>query len=74
MNKIIKEYKKTFGLEGNFSIEEDFYPLDLKLSMKNFAIKPFYHSFISLRNLLFYTTFHILSYSSIWGLHCWCCL
>jgi len=38
---VIKEYKKTFGLEGNFSIEEDFYPLDLKLSMKNFAIKPF---------------------------------
>ena len=38
---IIEDSQKTLGLEGNFSIEEDFYPLDLKLDMKNFAIMPF---------------------------------
>ena len=38
---IIKQSQKTLALEGNFSIEEDFYPLDMKLNMKNFAIMPF---------------------------------
>ena len=38
---IIKDSQKTLGLEGNFSIEEDFYPLDMKLNMRNFAIMPF---------------------------------
>jgi len=38
---IIKDSQKTLDLEGNFSIEEDFYPLEMKLNMRNFAIMPF---------------------------------
>ncbi len=38
---IINNSQKTLGLEGNFSIEEDFYPLDMKLNMRNFPIMPF---------------------------------
>lgn len=38
---IIKDSQRTLGLEGNFSIEEDFYPLEMKLNMRNFAIMPF---------------------------------
>ena len=38
---IIKDFEKTLTLKGNFSIEEDFYPLDMKLNMKNFEIMPF---------------------------------
>jgi len=38
---IINDSQRTLGLEGNFSIEEDFYPLEMKLNMRNFAIMPF---------------------------------
>ena len=38
---IIKEFEKTLDLNGKFSIEENFYPIDMELNMSNFDIMPF---------------------------------
>lgn len=39
--KIINDKKETLGLFGNFSIQENFYPLNLTLKTKDFSIVPF---------------------------------
>ena len=38
---ILENDLKVLNLEGKFSIENDFYPLDLKLTMNDFNIMPF---------------------------------
>ncbi|MDA7810580.1 translocation/assembly module TamB, partial [Flavobacteriaceae bacterium] len=38
---IVDNSQKILDLNGKFSIEQDYYPLEMKLKMKDFAIKPF---------------------------------
>ncbi|MBL6649646.1 MAG: translocation/assembly module TamB [Flavobacteriaceae bacterium] len=38
---LIKKSEKKLGLKGSFSIEDEFYPLNLNLSTYNFDISPF---------------------------------
>ena len=38
---IANESEKILNLNGNFSIEKDFYPIDMELTMSNFDIMPF---------------------------------
>ena len=38
---IANEFEKTFDLNGNFSIDEKFYPIEMELNMNNFDIMPF---------------------------------
>ena len=38
---IVNESEKILDLNGNFSIEKDFYPIDMELTMSNFDIMPF---------------------------------
>ena len=35
---IANEFEKTFDLNGNFSIDEKFYPIEMELNMNNFDI------------------------------------
>ena len=39
--RLVKDYEKKIILDGSFSIEDQFYPLDLNLSTYNFDIAPF---------------------------------
>mgnify|MGYP001576730409 FL=1 len=38
---VIKESSKIIELSGNFGVEEEFFPLDMKLITTNFDISPF---------------------------------
>ena len=38
---IKNQFEKTLDLNGSFSIEENFYPIDMELNMNNFDIMPF---------------------------------
>ena len=38
---VIKESSKIIELSGNFGVEEEFFPLDMKLTTTNFDISPF---------------------------------